>query len=179
MTRWPSRSAMAMAYSAMAVFPAEVCADTSTDSLRSRQSTDCCWNGSSLNLYSFAGGFLAASVAAGTVSELLSLSGRSTACRHALSDSVTLGTSAASRSFDEPPHRLTFGCLLTSAGIAEDEVCGYARLAELADVLVVGVAFSPNASNISSSNNPIATSLHRKTESPHSLFRKRKNYYET
>lgn len=53
-TRCLSRRAMAMAYSATTVLPAEVCAATSTDSRRSKLLHAADWNGSSLNGYSFA-----------------------------------------------------------------------------------------------------------------------------
>ena len=54
-TRWVSRSEVAMAYSAQTVLPADVCAETSTDSSRSMQATAAFWNGSSSNLYVRAG----------------------------------------------------------------------------------------------------------------------------
>ena len=54
-TRWPSRSAMAMAYSATTVFPADVCAATITLSRCSMTSTDFCWKVSRRNGYTFAG----------------------------------------------------------------------------------------------------------------------------
>jgi hypothetical protein len=46
----------AMAYSAMAVLPAEVCAHTSTDSSDSIACTAFCWKGSSLKGYFLARG---------------------------------------------------------------------------------------------------------------------------
>ena len=59
-TRCPSRSDLAMAYSATTVFPAEVCAATSTDSFRSTYPMAVCWKGSRVKGYVFAGGrFLA------------------------------------------------------------------------------------------------------------------------
>lgn len=51
MTRCLSRKAMATAYSATAVLPAEVWAETRTDSFLSRQATDTLWNGSSSKGY--------------------------------------------------------------------------------------------------------------------------------
>ena len=44
----------AMAYSAIAVLPAEVCAHTNTDSSDSIATTALCWKGSNLNGYFFA-----------------------------------------------------------------------------------------------------------------------------
>ena len=61
MTRCFSLRLSAIAYSAVTVFPAEVCADTSTLSLFSMHRMASSWNGSSWNLYVFAGalvGFL-------------------------------------------------------------------------------------------------------------------------
>mmetsp|Transcript_105064 Transcript_105064/g.297436 ORF Transcript_105064/g.297436 Transcript_105064/m.297436 type:complete len:220 (-) Transcript_105064:38-697(-) len=55
-----SRKAIERAYSATAVFPADVCAETSTDSFRSRQVTASCWNLSRVKPYSRAGFFSAA-----------------------------------------------------------------------------------------------------------------------
>ena len=46
-----SLNAIAMAYSATTVFPAEVCAATSTDSLRSSTDTDVSWKASRTNGY--------------------------------------------------------------------------------------------------------------------------------
>lgn len=45
----------AIAYSAMTVFPADVCADTRTDSLRSMHEMDVLWKGSRVNRYVRAG----------------------------------------------------------------------------------------------------------------------------
>lgn len=45
----------AMAYSAMTVLPADVCADTSTDSLRSMHEMDVLWKGSRVKGYVRAG----------------------------------------------------------------------------------------------------------------------------
>ena len=50
-TRCLSRKAMAMAYSATTVFPADVCAATKTDSLRSSTDTDVSWKASRTNGY--------------------------------------------------------------------------------------------------------------------------------
>ena len=47
----------AIAYSALTVLPAEVCADTSTDSFRSMHLIASRWNGSRMNGYSLAGFF--------------------------------------------------------------------------------------------------------------------------
>jgi hypothetical protein len=55
-TLLPSFRHVAMANSATTVFPAEVCAETSTLSLRSIQLVATCWKGSSSNLYILAGG---------------------------------------------------------------------------------------------------------------------------
>lgn len=54
MTRCLSRRHMAMAYSATTVLPADVCADTSTDWLRSRHAMDSRWKGSRVKGYSCA-----------------------------------------------------------------------------------------------------------------------------
>ena len=59
-----------MAYSATTVLPADVCAETRTDSSRSMHATAAFWNGSSSNLYSFAG-----IVPSGTSSESIPASG--------------------------------------------------------------------------------------------------------
>ena len=56
MTLCLSRNAMAMAYSATTVLPADVCAATITDSLRSRTATEVSWNASSVNGYALARG---------------------------------------------------------------------------------------------------------------------------
>lgn len=56
MTRCRSRKDMAMAYSATAVLPAEVWAETRTDSLRSKHAMETCWKGSSVKGYDFAMG---------------------------------------------------------------------------------------------------------------------------
>lgn len=55
MAREPRRLHMAHAYSATTVLPAEVCAATRTDWLRSRQRIACFWKVSSSNGHSNAG----------------------------------------------------------------------------------------------------------------------------
>ena len=126
MTRCWSRSETAIAYSAQTVFPAEVCAETRTDSSRSMQLTAAFWNGSSSKAYSFAGFRPAAS--AGLTRLSMSSVGSSpggiaTSCLQVLP--VGLPSLAWASSAPSPPP----GALAPSAGAAAAALAEAAALA--------------------------------------------------
>ena len=96
MTFCPSRNAMAMAYSATTVLPADVCAATMTDSPRSRTAREVSWNASSAKGYAFASAPAVRTGARIAASSPRHPGGSATSCTH-----VVLGTGAAPASSRE------------------------------------------------------------------------------